>query len=194
MSELIDRRQLQEAFRRLATELQRDGTVGDIYVFGGAAIALAYDGGQATRNVDALFEPREKVHRAALRVAEDLGLPRWWLDDQATAYLPRVTDDKAKIFDHPNLRVTAVSIHHLLAMKALAARRYADVDDLKLLCDRLHLTDAEQVATICSQVFPEEPLSDRARIVIEDIVDQLRTGRSIEEERRLRREGPGLER
>ena len=67
MSEFIDKTQLYEAFGRLAIALQRDGTVGDIYIFGG----------EATRDVDALFEPREKVHQAAIQVAEELGLPRW---------------------------------------------------------------------------------------------------------------------
>jgi 1,4-dihydroxy-2-naphthoyl-CoA synthase len=77
MSEFIDKTQLYEAFGRLAIALQRDGTVGDIYIFGGAAMILAYQAREATRDVDALFEPREKVHQAAIQVAEELGLPRW---------------------------------------------------------------------------------------------------------------------
>lgn len=195
MSELIDKGQLQEAFRRLASELQRDGTVGEIYVFGGAAMVLAYDARRATRDVDALFKPREKVHQAALRVADELGLPRWWLNDQGTTYLPRGEDGRAKlIYDHPNLRVTAVSITHMLAMKALAARAYADIDDIKTLCDRLGVTTLAEVETICTRVFPDEPLSERARIVVEDVVLQLQNERSIDQERRLGREGPGLDR
>lgn len=195
MSELIDKGQLQEAFRRLASELQRDGTVGEIYVFGGAAMVLAYDARRATRDVDALFKPREKVHQAALRVADELGLPRWWLNDQGKTYLPRGEDGRAKlIYDHPNLRVTAVSITHMLDMKALAARAYADIDDIKTLCDRLGVTTLAEVETICTRVFPDEPLSERARIVVEDVVLQLQNERSIDQERRLGREGPGLDR
>ena len=195
MSELIDKGQLHEAFRRLAVELQRDGTVGDIYVFGGAVMVLAYDARQATRDVDALFKPRAKVHDAALRVADELGLPRWWLNDQDTAYLPRGADERAKlIFDHPNLRVTAVSVTHMLAMKALAARAYADIDDIKILCDRLGVTTVADVENICARIFPDEPLSERARIVVEDIVLRLENERSIDQERRLGREGPGLDR
>lgn len=195
MPELIDKSQLLDAFRRLAVELERDGTVGEIYVFGGAAMVLAYHARQATRDVDALFEPREKVHRAAVHVAEELGLPQWWLNDQATPYLPRGNDERARlIFDHPNLRVTAVSITHILAMKALAARTYADVDDIKLLCDRLGVRSIAEVEDICARIFPDEPLSERARIVVEDIVLQLQNERSIGDERRLGREGPGLDR
>lgn len=193
MSEFIDKTQLHEAFGRLAIALERDGTVGDVYIFGGAAMVLAYQAREATRDVDALFEPREKVHRAALQVAEELGLPRWWLNDQATVYLPRTPDERARlIFDHSYLRVTVVSPTHLLAMKALAARSYADIDDITLLCDRLGVTNLTEVEAICARVFPNEPLSSRARIVVEDIVQQLERQRSIEKERSHDREGPGL--
>ena len=51
------------------------GVVADLYVFGGAAMALAYDSRRATRDVDALFEPHGIVHDEALAVAAELGLP-----------------------------------------------------------------------------------------------------------------------
>ena len=53
-------------------------------MFGGAAMALAYDSRRATRDVDALFEPHGIVHEEALAVATELGLPRWWLNEQAS--------------------------------------------------------------------------------------------------------------
>jgi hypothetical protein len=59
----------------------------DLYVFGGAAMALAYDSRRATRDVDALFEPHGIVHDEALAVATELGLPRWWLNEQASSYV-----------------------------------------------------------------------------------------------------------
>lgn len=200
MPEAIDRGQLRDAFHRLAELLRRDGTVGEIYIFGGAAMVLGYRARFATRDVDALFEPREKIHRAAVEVAEEMGLPRWWLNDQATVYLPRGRDDKARlIFDHPNLRVTVVSAEHLLAMKALAARTYADIDDIRLLCEMRSITDVREVEDLCARIYPDEPLSDRSRIVIEDIVNQLQHERPVEtplsQDRELGREpdGPGLE-
>jgi hypothetical protein len=198
--EPIDRGQLRDALHRLAELLARDSTVGEIYIFGGAAMVLGYRARFATRDVDALFEPREKIHRAAVQVAEEMGLPRWWLNDQATVYLPRAPDEKARLFfDHPNLRVTVVSPEHLLAMKALAARAYADLDDIKLLCEMRSVTDVREVEEICQRIYPDEPLSDRSRIVIEDIVSQLERERSIEKqmsrdhEKDRGPEGPGME-
>lgn len=200
MPESIDRVRLRDAFHRLGEVLKRDGTAGEIYIFEGAAMVLGYRARFATRDVDALFEPREKIHKAAVEVAEEMGLPRWWLNDQATAYLPRARDEKARlIFDHPNLRVTVVSPDHLLAMKALAARSYADIDDIQLLCEMRAITNVREVEEICARIYPDEPLSDRSRIVIEDIVSRLERERSVD--RRLSQErdkgrgpeGPGLE-
>ena len=54
---LLDRKGIEEAFRRLGDRLAKRGVVADIYVFGGAAMALAYDSRRATRDVDALFKP-----------------------------------------------------------------------------------------------------------------------------------------
>lgn len=200
MTEPIDRVQLRDAFDRLAELLKRDGTVGEIYIFGGAAMVLGYRARFATRDVDALFEPREKIHKAAVEVAEEMGLPRWWLNDQATAYLPRARDEKARlIFDHPNLRVTVVSPDHLLAMKALAARSYADIDDIKLLCEMRVITNVREVEEICARIYPDEPLSDRSRIVIEDIVSRLERERSVDRQLSQERDkgrgpqGPGLQ-
>jgi hypothetical protein len=48
-SPLLDRTGIEEAFRRLGDRLARRGVVADLYVFGGAAMALAYDSRRATR-------------------------------------------------------------------------------------------------------------------------------------------------
>jgi hypothetical protein len=42
-SPLLDRAGIEEAFRRLGDRLARRGVVADLYVFGGAAMAFAYD-------------------------------------------------------------------------------------------------------------------------------------------------------
>jgi len=107
-SPLLDRAGIEDAFRRLGERLARRGVVADLYVFGGAAMALAYDSRRATRDVDALFKPHGIVHEEALAVAAELGLPRWWLNEQASSYVAPGGDPAAsRVFDHPGLRVFA---------------------------------------------------------------------------------------
>lgn len=151
--------------------MSQRGLVADVYVIGGAALAMAYDARRVTRDIDALFQPHGAVLEEAWKVAEELGLPRWWLNDQASVYIARGGDAQAaRVFEHPGLRVSAASAEHLLAMKVLAARR-RDVQDIRFLVDRLGLTTVDQVLEVCAEVFPEEPVPDRARLVLEDAME-----------------------
>jgi hypothetical protein len=104
-------------------------------------------------------------------VARELGFPDWWLNQQASTYVAPGGDPAApRVFDHPGLRVAAASPEHLLAMKVLAARR-RDGDDIRFLVRRLGLTSVEQVLAVCAEVFPDEPVPDRARLVLEDALE-----------------------
>jgi predicted nucleotidyltransferase len=151
---LLDRVRIRDLFTRLGVRLQRRGVVGDVYVIGGAAMALAYDARRATRDIDAVVSPHGIVLEEAHALAVELGLPPWWLNEQASAYVAPGGDPDAPVsFDHPGLRVSTASAEHLLAMKALAARR-RDVDDLRMLVGLLNLTSPEQVIAVCGRVSP----------------------------------------
>ena len=168
---LLDRAAIEDAFRRLGDRLARRGVVADIYVFGGAAMALAYDGRRSTRDVDAVFQPHGVVIDAAREVAQEMGLPQWWLNEQASAYVAPGGDPAApRVFDHPGLRVSAASPEHLLAMKVHAARR-RDMDDIRVLVKHLGLTTVDAVVALCADVFPDVAVSERARLVVGDAFD-----------------------
>jgi hypothetical protein len=169
---LLDREGIEEAFRRLGDRLAKRGVVADIYVFGGAAMALAYDSRRATRDVDALFKPHGIVLEEAQAVAAELGLPNWWLNEQASSYAAPGGDPSAsRVFDHPGLRVFAASPEHLLAMKALAARP-RDVQDIRLLTELLNLHTVADVFALVRDIFPEEEPPARLRLLLEDIFGQ----------------------
>jgi hypothetical protein len=57
-------------------------------------------------------------------------------------------------------------------MKVLAARR-RDADDIRFLVKHLHLERAEDALTLCAEIFPEEQVPDRARLVLEDVFEDL---------------------
>jgi predicted nucleotidyltransferase len=84
---LLDRAALEDVFRKLGDRLARRGVVADIYVVGGAAMALAYDARRSTRDIDAVFEPHGIVLDEARALAQELGLPPWWLNEQASVYV-----------------------------------------------------------------------------------------------------------
>jgi hypothetical protein len=73
-----------------------------------------------------------------------------------------------RMFDHPGSRVSAASPEHLLAMKVLAARR-RDAEDIRLLVKHLQLETPDQVLALCAEIFPDEQVPPRARLVLEDV-------------------------
>lgn len=168
-SVLLGREQLEQAFTALGERLVGRGVVADIFVVGGAAMALAYDATRVTRDVDSLFVPHGVVLEEARNVARDLGLPPWWLNEQASVYISGKDDPgKRRVFDHPGLRVTAASPRHIFAMKALAART-RDIDDLRLLADTIGVDSAETAMQICSEFFPDEDLPPRSAAILQEL-------------------------
>ena len=168
---VLDRAAIEDALRRLGERLARRGVVADLYIFGGAAMALAYDARRSTRDIDAVFQPHGAVLEEAWAVADELGLPRWWLNEQASVYVAPGGDREApRVFDHAGLRVSAASPEHLLAMKVLAARR-RDAEDIRFLVNRLEITSVDAALTLCAEIFPDEPVPARARRVLEDVLE-----------------------
>lgn len=166
---LLDRVQLERAFTALGERMVRRGVVADVFVVGGAAMALAYDATRVTRDVDSLFVPHGVVLEEARNVAQDLGLPAWWLNEQASVYISGKDDPgRRRVFDHPGLRVTAASPRHIFAMKALAART-RDVDDLRLLARIIEVDSAETALRICAEFFPDEQVPPRTAAVLQEL-------------------------
>jgi predicted nucleotidyltransferase len=166
---LLGRAELELAFAKLGERLVARGVVADLFVVGGAAMALAYDSQRVTRDVDATFVPHGIVHEEALRVADDLGLPRWWLNEQASIYVSGKEDPgKRRVFDHPGLRVTAASANHIFAMKALAARE-RDIEDLRMLAGIVGIETVDEAVAVVSEFYPDEPIPPRSAALLDEL-------------------------
>lgn len=81
-----------------------------------------------TRDIDAVFEPKMAIYRAAAGVAEDLGLPPGWLNDAVKALLAGPDPLAVPVLDVPGLRCLAASPRMVLALKVLAHRVGEDDD------------------------------------------------------------------
>jgi len=171
---LLDQAALREALRRLADRLRARGIVGDVYLFGGGAMVLAHNARDATMDLDtAIRRHHGSVVAEARVVAAELGLPSWWLNEQATSYLPPGPDvDASAVLDRPGLTVVAASPRHLLAMKVRAARQ-GDIADILVLSRLVGASSAAEVSRIAMEVFRDESLSDRSRAVLADLDDAL---------------------
>lgn len=164
----MNRVEIIEALTALAAELDRLGVSGEMYIVGGAAIALAFDERRATRDIDAVFEPKSVIYEAAESVAKQRGLPGGWLNDAVKRFLEGEDPDAAPVLDLPGLRCLIASPETLLALKVLAHRVGEDEDDLLLLARELGITRAEEVLTIAERTYGDR-LQPAARFFVEEV-------------------------
>ncbi|MGI8608570.1 MAG: DUF6036 family nucleotidyltransferase [Candidatus Dormibacteria bacterium] len=168
---LMGRQEMIDALRRVGEKVFRKGRRADVFVFGGAAMVMAYQARPSTRDVDAVFEPDDEVQAAALEVAEEMGLPRYWLNNQGSSYLSSVRGDMHPVLlDEPGIRVMGTSKELALAMKLGSARREQDLADIRWLLDQLGITTVDQARQIFLRFYPGEALKDRAVLLLEDVL------------------------
>ena len=66
--------------------LTAGGSHAELYLFGGGAMVLAHNARDATMGLDAAIRRHHgSVVAEARVVAAELGLPSWWLNEQATS-------------------------------------------------------------------------------------------------------------
>lgn len=164
----MEREEIVSALTDLAAELQRRGTTAEMYVVGGAAIALAFDERRATRDIDAVFEPKDVVYEAAATVGAERGLPSGWLNDAVKGFLAGEDPEATPVLDLPGLRCLTASPRILLALKVLAHRIGEDESDVRLLASELGLDSADQVLVIAEETFGDR-LDPAARFFVEEI-------------------------
>ena len=142
----------------LEAELTRRGAAASIYVVGGAAIALTFETGRRTKDVDADLTPEDTVLEAAAAVAESEGLPPTWLNSDAKAWIPphpAPTSSGTPLAT--GLRVEIATPQALLAMKLIASRN-RDVPDIKLLAEALGLTQPMALAELVRDQYGADQL------------------------------------
>lgn len=164
----MNRREILELLTELGRRLAARGIEGEMYVVGGAAIALAYDERRSTRDIDAVFEPKQAVYLAAAEIAAERSLPDGWLNDAVKGFLAVADDDAAPVLEVPGLRVSSASPRILLAMKVLAHRVGEDEEDVRLLARELGLERADDVLRLAESVY-----GDRLDVAARFFVEQL---------------------
>lgn len=163
---------IERLFRLLDAELAKEGTIGELYLVGGAVMCLVLDARPATRDVDAFFRPTRVVRRAAARVAARAGVPDTWLNDSVKGFLsPR--GDFAPYLELENLRIFTAEPHYLLAMKCAAMRlgeEFHDLDDVRYLLRHLDITTAQQALAVVTRYFDEGQLAPKTRLALEELL------------------------
>jgi len=153
----MDRTEILAALTALGRRLADQGVTADIYVVGGAAIALAYDDRRSTRDIDAVFVPKTAVYAAAAEVRDDLELPEGWLNDAVKGFLLGPDPFPTEIIEVPGLRCEVASPEMVLVLKCLA-HRVGEDDDVRLLAAAAGIEDADAVLALVERTVGDPRL------------------------------------
>jgi hypothetical protein len=155
MPEGFTRETIVGALEELGRRLELSGERAELYIVGGAAMALAFARDRVTRDIDAVFIPKNRIYEVAAAMAdEDTSLGPNWLNDAVKGFLPRVEDSQAEvIMDSPGIRVLVASPKRLLAMKVFAARVDRDRDDILALCKLAGISTISEVLDMTYELY-----------------------------------------
>lgn len=166
-----------DAIRALLTELGNRlaaaGVRAEVFIVGGAAMALAYDGRRTTADIDAILRPRDIVLEVAGAMAAERGLPEKWLSDAVSQMMPPERDTEPRTLgSFAGLSVVIASPRYMLAMKAMVSRKSpADLEDAALLCVATGITSQDQIEGVVREYFGDGPFGAQ-ELWFEDIVDR----------------------
>jgi Nucleotidyltransferase of unknown function (DUF6036) len=166
------RARILSALEALGDELTREGVCGQIFIVGGAAMALAYSTRRVTKDIAAVFEPTSVVYTAAAKVAEDLGLPEDWLNHAVKGFLPGGRDEYPRLVpDVRGIEVTTASPRYPLAMKLMAMRFGEDDEDIEILLQECGVQSAEEALDLLKHVYPLQELPPKTRFFLEELLE-----------------------
>ncbi|MDR1041472.1 MAG: hypothetical protein LBR80_15190 [Deltaproteobacteria bacterium] len=121
----------------LSQKLVDSGIQAEMTIFGGAAMALAYDDRRITHDIDAVYDPYMQVQILALDIHAEKVLPVDWLNS-AGNYLINSDTPTLDFMTLPGLKIKVVTPEFLLAMKIRSSREGTqDFNDTKFLIDKL---------------------------------------------------------
>ncbi|HSK73301.1 MAG TPA: DUF6036 family nucleotidyltransferase [Pyrinomonadaceae bacterium] len=166
-------KEIEKYLSEINDELAAKDVIGEICIYGGAAMCLAFKARPATKDVDAIFEPVKVIRRAINKIGEKYGLNPGWLNFAVKMFV--INHEKKILFDFPNLKVFAPTADYLLAMKVLALRAESfDAEDVEFLIKYLDLKNPEEVLKIVADYYPKKEVKTEAKFQLEEIFEKLK--------------------
>src|SRR5436190_12327374 len=175
----LSREAILRALSSLSEELGKGGVTGELCLFGGTVMVLAFTARLSTKDVDALFRPTPLIRDLARRIGEEQGLPADWLNDGVKGYVSSRHETTAgNLPQFPHLRLTMPVPEYLLAMKCMAARiggttdEPSDVADIVFLIRHLKLKSAREVLDLVGQYYAANRIPVRTQYLVEGLFEE----------------------
>jgi hypothetical protein len=167
------------ALTLLSQDLGNQGVTGEVCLFGGTVMVLAFTARLSTKDVDALFQPAQSIREAACRVAAEQNLPDDWLNDGVKGFVSARHETMAgNLPQFPHLRLTMPVPEYLLAMKCMASRlggttgEASDLPDIVFLIRHLQLKSAQTVLDLVALYYPANRIPVKTQYLVEGLFEE----------------------
>ena len=165
----------------LNKKLKQKGIKGQIGLFDGTVMCLAFNARKSTKDIDAIFKPKEQIYNFAKEIAYEQNLPENWLNDSVKGFLS--DNNQMKVFKNmSHLTIYIPSPEYMLAMKCISARLEGstDVEDVIFLINHLNIKSVEEVLTIIQKYFPPKRVLPKTKYFLIELFQQNKVGEKNE--------------
>lgn len=167
---MLSRDRIRKLLEKMNTKLAQQNEKGEIGLVGGTVMCLVYNARASTKDVDAIFEPSQKIRRIAKEIAHEEGISENWLNDGAKSYI-RPGFLREEVLDLSHLLVWAPEPRYMLAMKCLSARWDSyDKDDVIFLIEKLGIKEPSEVFQIIEKFYPKSVIHPKTQFFIEEVL------------------------
>lgn len=159
------------------------GIIVDLSIYGGAALAIAFDIRHATRDVDAVVNGSpDFLRKVAQTVADEEGWPLDWLNDGVKGFTS--SHEKMNLMRNfegspaGGLRIQTPTAEYLFAMKCMAMRMEGlegshDISDIMALADEANIRNAQEALTLVEAFYPSAQIPPKVRFGVEEIMENV---------------------
>ncbi len=178
-SDILTKERIITALDKLNKRLTEKGVTGELCIFGGATMILAFDARESTRDVDAVFVPKTEIYKESAKIAEEMNLPVSWLNDGVKGFVSEEGDVTTEGMPQwENLRIMRPTTRYLLAMKCMAARvaeydTAGDKNDIIHLCKNLGIHTSQEVLNLVEDYYPTSRIPVKTQFFIEEIIAEM---------------------
>ena len=180
---MLKKEDILRGLRKLDEKARLSGVLVDLSIYGGAALAIAFDIRHATRDVDAVVRGSPDFLRtAAAQIAEDEQWPKDWLNDGVKGFTSAKEQMKLMTgFEgapEGGLRIHVPTPEYLFAMKCMAMRAEGidgshDISDIRALAVEAKIRTVEEALSLVEAFYPAARIPPKVRFGVEEIMEQL---------------------
>ena len=186
---LLSKEQILKYLKRLSDESGKENLKCEVLVIGGAAMVLAFNARPSTKDVDAIFQPKNRIYELSKKIACEYDLPEGWLNDSVKGFIANDSFGQRLLIQYDHLSIYMPEPEYLLAMKSISMRigvESSDIDDIRFLINHLKLRQLEDILDIVRKYYPRNQIPQKTYYALEEIFQSILDNTSISDTKKDR--------